>query len=28
VVSERIWITVEHRLHPGLEALAAETTMP
>ena len=28
VVSERIWTTVEHRLHPGLEALAAETTMP
>jgi len=28
VVSERIWTTVEHRLHPGLEALAAETTTP
>lgn len=28
VVSERIWTTVEQRLHPGLEALAAETTAP
>ena len=28
VVSERIWTTVEQRLHPGLEALSAEATAP
>ena len=28
VVAERIWTTVEKRLHPGLERLAAATTAP
>jgi len=28
VVAERIWAAVEHRLHPGLERLAAETAAP
>ncbi|MGH6663542.1 MAG: dTMP kinase [Pseudolabrys sp.] len=28
VVAERIWTTVEQRLHPGLERLAAETAAP
>jgi dTMP kinase len=28
VVAERIWTTVEQRLHPGLEHLAAETAPP
>jgi dTMP kinase len=28
VVAERIWSTVEQRLHPGLERLAAETITP
>jgi dTMP kinase len=28
VVADRIWTTVEQRLHPGLERLAAETAAP
>jgi hypothetical protein len=28
VVAERIWSTVEQRLHPGLEQLIAETAAP
>ena len=28
VVAERIWSTVEHRLHPGLEQLIAEAAAP
>ena len=28
VVAERIWTTIEARLHPGLERLAAETAAP
>ena len=28
VVADRIWTTVEQRLHPGLERLAAETAVP
>ena len=28
VVADRIWTTVEQRLHPGLERLAAETATP
>jgi dTMP kinase len=28
VVAERIWSTVERRLHPGLEQISAETAVP